>query len=224
MQFDISQGTYHEQIERECLRFRQWTRKQGRAAVYPHAVTARRFTGAKNQLCARMLSAVTYLAHPGEPDAIDRLADTLSALVAGVAAGLVADAVIVADRPDEAVATVAEATGAALVLCAGRDPFAAGAAVARRDWVLCLDAGDVPADGWIRTLDRFVGTARPETGLGRLRRPGAGLGARAAARVEALVGARTARAGDVVRRETLRAGPFAPRLRVRHLIARIDRP
>ena len=172
-----------------------------------------------------MLSAVIYLSRPGEPDAIDRLADTLSALVAGVAAGLVSDAVIVTDRRDEAVATVADATGATLALCPDGDPFRTGAAVARREWVLCLEGGDVPAEGWIRTLDRFIGTARPEVGLGRLRRSGAGLRVRAAAGVETLVGARAARAGDVIRRDTLRASPAsAPRLRVRQLIARIDRP
>ncbi|MCP6374104.1 hypothetical protein NL455_29930, partial [Klebsiella pneumoniae] len=77
----------------------------------------------------------------------------------------VGDAVIVAGRESEAVAAVAEATGATLVLHRGGNPYAAGAAAARRDWILCLEAGDVPAEGWIRTLDRFVGTARPETAL-----------------------------------------------------------
>lgn len=127
---------------------------------------------------ALMLSAVTYLADPAEPDAIDRLADTLSVLVSGVAGGLVGDAVIVAGRESEAVAAVAEATGATLVLHRGGNPYAAGAVAARRDWILCLEAGDVPAEGWIRTLDRFVGTARPETALGRLHRP-AGVGSAA---------------------------------------------
>ncbi|MEE7450661.1 hypothetical protein MRF4_24245 [Methylobacterium radiotolerans] len=160
---------------------------------------------------ALMLSAVTYLADPADPDAIDRLADTLSVLVSGVAGGLVGDAVIVAGRDSEAVAAVAEATGATLVLHRVGNPYAAGAAAARRDWILCLEAGDVPAEGWIRTLDRFVGTARPETALGRLR-------------VETVAGARQARAGDVVRREALRAeGAFAGRLKVRPLIARIER-
>ena len=64
---------------------------------------------------AQMLSAVISLTDPAAPDAIDRLADTLSALVSGVAAGLVGDAVIVTAAASEAVATVAEATGAALV-------------------------------------------------------------------------------------------------------------
>jgi hypothetical protein len=182
------------------------------------------YGGAESSMRALMLSAVTLLADPAEPDAIDRLADTLSVLVSGVAGGLIGDAVIVAGADSEAVAAVAEATGATLVLHRGNHPFQAGAAAARRDWVLCLEAGDVPAEGWIRTLDRFVGTARPEVGLGRLHRPAAGWLARARGRIEVLAGARQARAGDVVRREALRAGPmFAPRLKVRPLIARIDR-
>ncbi|WP_457104181.1 hypothetical protein [Methylobacterium sp. P5_C11] len=173
---------------------------------------------------AHMLSAVTYLADPADPDAIDRLADTLSVLVSGVAGGLVGDAVIVSGRASEAVAAVAEATGATLVLQGSGNPYAVGAAAARRDWVLCLEAGDVPAEGWIRTLDRFVGTARPETGLGRLHRPAAGWLGTVRNRVEALAGARQARAGDVVRRDVLRtAAVFAPRLKVRPLIARIER-
>lgn len=173
---------------------------------------------------ALMLSAVTYLADPADPDAIDRLADTLSVLVSGVAGGLIGDAVIVAGTESEAVAAVAEATGATLVLHRGGNPYAAGAAAARRDWILCLEAGDVPAEGWIRTLDRFVGTVRPETGLGRLHRPAAGWLGRLVGRIEVLAGARQARAGDVVRREALRAGAvFAPRLKVKPLIVRIDR-
>ena len=179
----------------------------------------------KSAMRALMLSAVISLADPAAPDAIDRLADTLSALVSGVAAGLVGDAVIVTGAESEAVATVAEATGAALVLHGGRDPYRAGAGLARRDWVLCLEAGDVPAEGWIRTLDRFIGTAKPDLGLGRLRRSAAGWRGRARLPIEALAGAGKARAGDVVRREVLRAGAvFQPRLKVRHLIARIDRP
>jgi hypothetical protein len=171
-----------------------------------------------------MLSAVTYLADPADPDAIDRLADTLSVLVSGVAGGLIGDAVIVTGRESEAVTAVAEATGATLVLHRDGNPYAAGAAAARRDWVLCLEAGDVLGEGWIRTLDRFVGTARPEIGLGRLHRPAAGWRRRLVGGIEVLAGARQARAGDVVRRAALRAGnAFAPRLRIRPLIARIER-
>lgn len=170
-----------------------------------------------------MLSAVTYLADPADPDAIDRLADTLGALVSGVAGGLVGDAVIVAPGNSPAVATVAEATGAVLVIYSGGNPFAVGASRARREWILCLEAGDVPAEGWIRTLDRFIGTARPEIGIGRLRRATT-LRMRLLGGVEGLLGARTVRAGDVVRRESLAAGAGTVRkLRVRPLNGRIDR-
>lgn len=182
------------------------------------------YGGGKSSKGALMLSAVTFLADPAAPDAIDRLADTLSVLVSGVAGGLIGDAVIVTGSGSEAVAAVAEATGATLVLHRDGNPYAAGAAAARRDWILCLEAGDVLAEGWIRTLDRFVGTARPETGLGRLQRPAASWPACLIGRIELVAGARQARAGDVVRREALRAGAvFAPRLKVRPLIARIDR-
>ncbi|WP_336485615.1 hypothetical protein [Methylobacterium nigriterrae] len=172
-----------------------------------------------------MISALTYVARPADPDAIDRLADTLSALVTGVAAGLVGDAIIVVVGANEAVETVAEATGATLVLRPrGGSPWVAGARAARRDWVLCLEAGDVPAEGWIRTLDRFVNTARPDVALARLRRPHAGLPHRIATRGESVIGVRAARAGDLVRRDRLVAGPtFSPRLKPRQLIARLER-
>ena len=140
-----------------------------------------------------MISALTYVARPADPDAIDRLADTLSALVSGVAAGLVGDAVIVTAMACEAIDTVAEATGATVVVRPrGVSPWVAGAKVARRDWVLCLEAGDVPAEGWIRSIDRFVGTVRPEVSLARLRRPHAGLPQRLAAKGERVIGVRNA--------------------------------
>lgn len=185
-----------------------------------------RFSRPRNAVWARMISALIHVARPGDPVAVDRLADTLAALVAGVAAGLVGDAVIIVPARNPAIETVAEATGATLVVRRpGLGPWLAGAEAARRDWVLCLEAGDVPAEGWIRTLDRFIGTARPEISLGRLRRPHAALPTRIAARGERVVGVRRPRAGDVVRRDRLLGGPtLSPRLRPRWLPARLDRP
>ncbi|GEP02451.1 hypothetical protein [Methylobacterium oxalidis] len=172
-----------------------------------------------------MISALTYVARPADPDTIDRLADTLGALVTGVAAGLIGDAVIIAAAPHETVAAVAEATGAALVVRPrGASPWAAGAKAARREWVLCLESGDVPAEGWIRTLDRFVNTARPDVALARLRRPHANLPVRLATKGESVLGASAPRPGDLVRRERLVAGPnFSPRLKPRLLLARLER-
>ncbi|GJD76564.1 hypothetical protein [Methylobacterium goesingense] len=172
-----------------------------------------------------MLSALISVARPNDPDAVDQLADTLGALVAGVAAGLVGDAVIIVPVHNPTIESVAEATGAKVVLRGrGASPWSAGAKAARRDWVLCLEAGDVPAEGWIRLLDRFIGTARSEVSLARLRRPHTGLPARIAARGERVIGATAPRPGDLVRRERLLAGPkFAGRLKARPLAARLDR-
>lgn len=172
-----------------------------------------------------MISALISVARPTDPDAIDHLADTLGALVAGVAAGLIGDAVIVVPVANPAVETVAEATGAKVVLRSrGASPWSAGAKVARRDWILCLEAGDVPAEGWIRLLDRFIGTARPDVSLARLRRSHTGLPARLAARSETVIGVSAPRPGDLVRRDRLLSGPnFPRRLKVRRLSARLDR-
>lgn len=104
----------------------------------------------------------------------EALAATLSALVPAVAAGLVGDAVILARGEDEVLAKVADAAGASLVV-AENVSWANGLGPARREWLLCLDDGDIPQEGWIRVLDRFVGLARPERGLARFRRHGAGM-------------------------------------------------
>ncbi|KTS23026.1 hypothetical protein NS228_24530 [Methylobacterium indicum] len=170
-----------------------------------------------------MFTAVIHLPGAITPERIDALADTLAALVAGVAAGVVGDAVIAAAHPEDPdVATMAESTGAALV-ARGRNPWAAAAGSARRPWLLCLEAGDVPAEGWIRALDRFAATTNPEA-VGRLRRPHAPLFERIAGRREALTGTRQIRAGDLVRAEALRAGlPLKVRLPVRPLRAALLR-
>ncbi|TGE02609.1 hypothetical protein [Methylobacterium nonmethylotrophicum] len=164
-----------------------------------------------------MFTAVIHLPGAIDPERIDALADTLAALVAGVAAGVVADAVIAAAHPDDPeVGTMAESTGAALV-ARGPSPWVAAAAAARRPWMLCLEAGDVPAEGWIRVLDRFGATA-PAEAIGRLRRPHAPLFERIAGRREALTGTRWVRAGDLVRVQAVRAGlPLRARVPVKPL-------
>lgn len=128
----------------------------------------------------------------------EALAATLSALVPAVAAGLIGDAVILADRRDDTLATVADAAGATLVV-APRASWIDGAKAARRDWLLCLDDGDIPQEGWIRVLDRFVALTDPERGLARMRRQRAGL-------LQALLGpfaGSSVRGGDLVHRRVL---------------------
>ncbi|QRM28442.1 hypothetical protein [Microvirga sp. VF16] len=128
----------------------------------------------------------------------EALAATLSALVPAVAAGLIGDAVILTDKLDETLAKVADAAGATLVI-AKPGSWIEGANAARRDWLLCLDDGDIPQEGWIRVLDRFVALSKPEQGLARMRRQRAGV-------INALVNlfARTSvRGGDLVQRRVL---------------------
>lgn len=95
------------------------------------------------------------------------LGATLSALVTGVAQGVVADAVVIAPEASPDVATIADAAGATFVVAAS-EPWRTGAQAARRDWLLCLEAGDVPIDDWPRTLDRFCALAGNGAAIGRL--------------------------------------------------------
>ena len=75
--------------------------------------------------------------------------------------------------PQAQIAAVADGVGAAHVRIAERQSaWASGAAVARRDWLLCLAAGDVPQEGWIGGIEAYLaGASGP--GLGRARRGGA---------------------------------------------------
>ncbi|MET0531451.1 MAG: hypothetical protein ABW003_24490 [Microvirga sp.] len=138
-----------------------------------------------------MITVVVRVTHGPEA-----LAATLSALVPAVAAGLIGDAVILADKQDDVLVQVADAAGASLV---EGDAWADGVAVARREWLLCLDDGDIPQEGWIRVLDRFVGLAKPEQGLARMRRQRAGL----MSAISSLLAGSSVRAGDLVHRRVL---------------------
>ena len=132
------------------------------------------------------------------------LALTLSSLVDGVVQGITGDAVVVVPEPDADVATVAEAAGASLVIApAGADPWRAGAAVARGQWVLCLCDGDVPGQGWTRAVERFVIAAGGSRSLGRLTHRALPGPIRLIGVAEAWFGTTSLRAGDVARRDWL---------------------
>jgi hypothetical protein len=131
-------------------------------------------------------------------DGVEALAVTLNALVPGVVDGLVGDAVVLTRRADEGLARIADTVGATLVATGG-DAFRDGARHAKREWILCLAAGDVPTDGWIRALDRFITLSPPDRRFGRLARQGGSWRERLAA----LRFARTVRSGDLVRRSVL---------------------
>jgi hypothetical protein len=150
---------------------------------------------------------------------LEPLAATLAALVPGVAEGLVADAVVLSAADDAAVATVADGVGAAHVRV-GPDAcgWAAGAAAARRDWLFCLQAGDVPQDGWIGEVEGFLAEAAGP-GLGRGRREA--LLARLSLVPEWLFGTHEVRPGDLVHRALLAGAGLSRRVRPARLNARI---
>ena len=149
----------------------------------------------------------------------EALAVTLSALVPAVADGLVADAIILTATRDEAIAGVAEAAGATLVVAPVLS-WQDAAERARHRWLLCLEDGDVPQEGWIRALDRFVSVNGERYSRALLRRRQGPLAAiRASAR--ALWAPTIIRAGDLVRRDfVLGSAKSGPAM---HLSATIER-
>jgi hypothetical protein len=114
---------------------------------------------------------------------------------------------VIVRRPDAGIDRIADATGATLVAIGpGEDPWAAGARAARRDWLLCLQDGDMPAEGWIRAVDRFALTAAGSGfPLGRLSRPRSWR-ERVAMLGEGRLRAPRIRPGDLVHRSRL-SGP-----------------
>jgi hypothetical protein len=148
---------------------------------------------------------------------VEALAATLSSLVPAVAEGLVADAVVLASAPDGALLRVVDEVGATLVTVAWPHAWAAGLATARRDWLLCLEDGDVPQEGWIRPVERFL-LASGAHRHARLARVGAPLPGRLRLAAERVLGARQPRPGDIVHRDRLReparTRPFALRAQV----------
>jgi hypothetical protein len=85
------------------------------------------------------------------------------------------------------------------------NPWQQASSLARREWLLCLQAGDVPGEGWIRALDRFLAAALRDGGpMGRFARKG-GAGQALSRVTAAVAGTRIVRPGDIVRRDWLTA-------------------
>lgn len=166
-----------------------------------------------------MITGVIHVEGPPE-----ELAASLGALVPAVVEGLMGDAVIVAGRADPALTTISEISGAKLLhIASDADPWRAGAALARRPWLLCLQSGDVPGEGWMRAADRFLAAAvRSGQPLGRLARRRSSPGTVLAALAERLAGTRQVRAGDLVRRDWLMAQDM-PRVRPARIGASVER-
>jgi hypothetical protein len=152
----------------------------------------------------------------------EALAATLSALVPAVVAGLVADAVVIGRQPEAGVAKVADTLGASLVEPAlGANPWAAGAAVARQPWVLLLEDGDAPVEGWAGAVERFLALADATSGAALLRSGGIAGSVRTEARL--FLGVRRPCAGLLLRKRLLTPAGLQARVRPVRLNARIAR-
>jgi hypothetical protein len=174
-------------VERNQNREQKWNKIKGDSC-------SRTRDGAQStRYTVPMITVLIRVRHGAEA-----LAVTLGALVPAVIDGLIGDAVVVTPTPDGAVAAIAEAAGATLVV-ASDDSWRKGAALARRDWVFCLEDGDVPTEGWMRVLDRFV-TLSPVRSFGRLTRRPRGLREALAESLRRRLGTRTVRSGDLVHR------------------------
>lgn len=84
------------------------------------------------------------------------LAATFSVLIPAVAEGFLGHAVVVAASPDSESERLADATGAVHLVAAGREAWQLGAEQARGDWLILLDAGDVPQAHWAQAVERHL--------------------------------------------------------------------
>jgi hypothetical protein len=102
------------------------------------------------------------------PDVM-KLAATLSVLVEGAAAGLIGHAVVIAPAGGQMpeIERLADATGAELVTGTGHEAqdWRAAALVARGDWLLLMQAGEMPGQNWVQALERHAMTAQGKPGL-----------------------------------------------------------
>ncbi|MBN9444990.1 glycosyltransferase family A protein [Bosea sp. (in: a-proteobacteria)] len=115
-----------------------------------------------------MLTAV--IRAPGSAHA---LAATFSVLIPAVADGFLGHAVVVDTRGENDLERIADATGASYLRAGAAEAWQGGAAAARGDRLLLLDAGDVPQLHWVEAVERHLLTAPgipallPLRGLGR---------------------------------------------------------
>lgn len=99
----------------------------------------------------------------------EALAATLAVLIPAVAGGVIGHAVVIDDAGDAMVARLAEETGASYVRAGNGEAWSRGVAEARGDWVLLLEAGDLPEPQWAPSIERHLMTAATTPALMPLR-------------------------------------------------------
>jgi hypothetical protein len=130
------------------------------------------------------------------------LAATFSVLIPAVADGFLGHAVVVDAAGDAEVERLADAMGASYLRAGGAEGWHLGAALARGDWLILLDAGDAPQPHWTQAVDRHLLMQPDMAALIPLRGVAGSLRERAAISF----GARRLRAGLVLPKGTVLAG------------------
>jgi hypothetical protein len=133
------------------------------------------------------------------------LAATFSVLIPAVADGFLGHAVVVDTSGSAETERLADVTGASYLRASGAECWGPAAAIARGDWLVLLNAGDVPLPNWTQTVDRHLMTAPDSAALMPLRGMAGSLRERAAISF----GPRRLRAGLVLPKGAVLAGRLA---------------
>lgn len=87
---------------------------------------------------------------------VQALAATFAVLIPAVAEGFLGHAVVVDTVGSSECERIADATGAGYLRAASAEGWHPGAKGARGDWLLLLDAGDVPQAHWVQAVERHL--------------------------------------------------------------------
>lgn len=82
---------------------------------------------------------------------------TLNALIGATVSGLVRDVILLADIQNEIAGKIADFSGCKL---ASPGDFAEIVLAAKTDWLLLLEAGCLPEEGWDESVENFAANAR----------------------------------------------------------------
>jgi hypothetical protein len=99
----------------------------------------------------------------------EALAATFAVLIPAVAGGVIGHAVVIDAGGDATVARLADETGASYVAAKNGEAWTSGVAEARGDWVMLLEAGDLPEPQWAPSIERHLMTAATTPALMPLR-------------------------------------------------------